>query len=263
MIEHIEYNDGYPFKIIDIYKEKNKNEIIPIHKHSALEIVLPFYTNGCEVLAIKKIIHSGELLIIPSYSSHGFRSLSNDMYKGYALLIDVNFLNSIVHRASSYDFQIKNKHDQEILTHYFMNLIICFENESSFHKIKMYQCFYDFLSYLFNHCAIYKERKPQTLIEEVLDYCEEHLMQDLTIDSISSHFFISKTSLYHLFKNETGMTLTKYIVLLRLEKAKDLLLHSKFSINDIIEMCGFQSHRTFYRQFTNHYHISPKKIRRL
>ena len=57
----------------------------------------------------------------------------------------------------------------------------------------------------------------------ILDYVGEHLCENLSIDLIARHFYISKYYMMRLFKQETGYTLGQYISQKRLLLAKELL----------------------------------------
>ena len=50
---------------------------------------------------------------------------------------------------------------------------------------------------------------PQIL--QILDYINAHLTQDLSIDKIADAAFLNRSYLMHLFRDETGYTIVKYI----------------------------------------------------
>ena len=50
---------------------------------------------------------------------------------------------------------------------------------------------------------------PQVL--QILDYINAHLTEDLSIDRIADAAFLNRSYLMHLFRDETGYTIGKYI----------------------------------------------------
>lgn len=62
-----------------------------------------------------------------------------------------------------------------------------------------------------------------------------------------------------LFKNEKGESVSEYINKVRIDKAKELLSNPNYRIEDISEMVGFGSVRTFNRTFRALTGISPSK----
>ena len=48
----------------------------------------------------------------------------------------------------------------------------------------------------------------------------------------------------------------------KLQLAKDLLINTKLSIDEIAYKSGFTARSTFFRSFTEKYHITPKEFRK-
>ena len=66
-----------------------------------------------------------------------------------------------------------------------------------------------------------------------------------------------------LFHRETGMTLTRYINSLRLNRAVDLLKNTDYSVSEIAWICGYKNPAYFSRIFSREYGKSPGKFRRV
>lgn len=93
-------------------------------------------------------------------------------------------------------------------------------------------------------------------IWSVIRYINDNLNTDLSIDTLSSKFFISRYHLMHKFKIETGYTLHSYILEKRLSKSKDMLLEGK-SIQEICTALNFNDYSNFMRQFKKRFGKSP------
>lgn len=98
--------------------------------------------------------------------------------------------------------------------------------------------------------------KFDTRIESILDYINNNLDSDLSIDSISNMFFLNKYYLMHLFKKETGFTLYSYIQKKRVIKATDYL-KSGLQAGEVCSLCGFGDYSSFVRTFKKEYKLSP------
>lgn len=94
-------------------------------------------------------------------------------------------------------------------------------------------------------------------INEIIIYISKNLERNLTLDLISSTFFISKYHLIRLFKKYTGFTLHKYIMQKRLIKAKHYLRKGK-NVTETALLCGFSDYSNFVRAFSKHFDQSPK-----
>ena len=60
-------------------------------------------------------------------------------------------------------------------------------------------------------------------MEEILRYILSHLEEDLTVETLSRQFFISRYYLMHRFKAVTGYTVHQYITQKRLLRAGELI----------------------------------------
>ncbi len=99
---------------------------------------------------------------------------------------------------------------------------------------------------------------PAGLISRIIQYINANLEGDISLDTLSSMFYISKYYLSHQFKSTTGLTLHKYIQQKRLIAAKELLKESR-PISEVCSKCGFGDYSHFIRTFKNEYGVSPKK----
>lgn len=101
----------------------------------------------------------------------------------------------------------------------------------------------------------------QAIIFDVQNYIESHLQETLTLEAIAGRFFINKFYLSHIFSSVTGYTFKRYVIMARLAKAKDLLLHSDDEVQIIASHCGFSSASHFIRVFRRDEGISPLQYR--
>ena len=102
-----------------------------------------------------------------------------------------------------------------------------------------------------------KYRTP-TFIADILSYISEHYSEDLSLDRLSNHFFVSKYYLSHEFKKAVGTSVHRYITLKRLSFAHELLSRG-VSPSEAGIMCGFGDYTTFFRAFKSEYEISPSE----
>lgn len=73
--------------------------------------------------------------------------------------------------------------------------------------------------------------------------------QEIGIDSLAKELHYSKNYFGQLFKTETGMSVNEYINQVRIQKAKELLVHRQLRINEIAELVGFHDQQYFAKVF--------------
>lgn len=101
----------------------------------------------------------------------------------------------------------------------------------------------------------------RTLVSEIVDYLNAHLSERLSLDQLTSHFFISKYHLCRTFKQSTGLTVLEYMTEKRIFLAK-ALLQQGVSPTAVASRCGFTDYSAFYRAFKNLTGYSPSQIGR-
>ena len=95
----------------------------------------------------------------------------------------------------------------------------------------------------------------------ILSYINEHLTENLSIDSLSEKFYTSKYYLMHSFKKETGYTIRNYLTLKRLRYARELIQGGTPATQACFE-CGFHNYSTFSRAYKKNFGEAPTGIRR-
>lgn len=85
---------------------------------------------------------------------------------------------------------------------------------------------------------------------------------DLSVEWIADHLKISANRLNTVFKKETGETVWKLIIKVRMEKAKELLNGNRYKVTDICSMTGYKSISYFSKVFKETYGLTPLEYRR-
>jgi AraC-like DNA-binding protein len=99
-----------------------------------------------------------------------------------------------------------------------------------------------------------------TKISAVLDYLEEHLTEDISIDDLSSKFYLSRYYLMHSFKEQTGYTIGGYLSTKRLLLSRRLISEGT-PITEVCYSCGFKNYSTFSRAYKKSFGESPRDFR--
>ena len=100
--------------------------------------------------------------------------------------------------------------------------------------------------------------KHNSKISDVVHYINENLCEDLSLDTLSQNFYISKYHLSRQFKQYVGFTIHQYISKKRLIIAK-IHLHDGASIDSAYIDSGFNNYPNFLKAFKDEFGFSPKK----
>lgn len=99
-------------------------------------------------------------------------------------------------------------------------------------------------------------------IEEAKKYIEKNLGGNLNLSDIASHVHFSPTYFSKIFKENEGVTLSKYINGQRIEAAKNYIMNSDMTIREICCLCGFSNISNFNRVFRQHTGKMPSQLRK-
>lgn len=99
------------------------------------------------------------------------------------------------------------------------------------------------------------------LAKDVANYVQQHLFEPMDIASLSHALFISRTHLAALFKKETGITLSEYVLNAKIIEAKKILCHTDKSISAIAIHLGFSSQSHFTNTFKKITGITPNEYK--
>lgn len=106
------------------------------------------------------------------------------------------------------------------------------------------------------------EQGARSDIDQVKQYIQYHVDEDLSIDKLAAMVYLSQGYLSYVFKKETGMNLSRYIRQCRMEKAKELLKETNMKIVQICEKVGFSNVSYFCQSFREYCGVSPDKYRK-
>ena len=99
-------------------------------------------------------------------------------------------------------------------------------------------------------------------IQSIHDFLMDHLSERYTIEDLSERFHINQTTLKNTFKTVYGQPLAAYMKARRISHAKDLLLHSSLSIEEISLEAGYQNQSKFTQAFKDLTGQLPREYRK-
>ncbi|MCL4115872.1 UNVERIFIED_CONTAM: hypothetical protein GTU68_035718 [Idotea baltica] len=110
---------------------------------------------------------------------------------------------------------------------------------------------------------------PELLVHDVEDqfldqiqhFVESHLNQDFSVKDLATHLHMSRVQLYRKVKALTGKSVSLFIRLIRLYKARKLLLTTKKNVTEVAYETGFSDPSYFSRVFKEEFSVNPSEVR--
>lgn len=90
----------------------------------------------------------------------------------------------------------------------------------------------------------------------VKGYIDEAYRENISLEKIAKHFFVSKEYLSGAFKNKYKVNMSQYILQLKMTDAKKLI-EEGVSYNQIAQRVGYQDLSYFYKVFKKYYGCPP------
>lgn len=257
------------------YYSDQKLEKVSLHHHDFYECFffisgnVSYYIEG-KTYALKP----GDIILVNTTELH--QLIVNDHnvpYERIVLWIDKNFMNSLstdktdltecFYAKKSDVIRLSLELQQNIRS--ILHKLISIENYGSENigSDILYKAYFIELFVQINMALQHNNIRPDAdvkksnMITDIIEFINNHIDEELTIDSLSEHVFLSKYHLLREFKKHSGTTIHKYIIQKKLILAKELILKG-MAITDVFKQCGFGDYSNFFRAFKKEYGVTPK-----
>lgn len=251
---------------------------VSLHSHDYYEFY--FFLEGDISIQLDKEIFPilpGDLLLVPPGIPHRPFIHNQDIpYRRFVFWISQEYCNVLMHQSQDYVYlmqyvQTTKKyvfHNDRVsfnaIQSKILRLIEEMQSDRFGRSAQISLCVNDLILCL--NRTIYTRNVPRKkneeldLYQQITEYIEEHLDENLSLDSLAEEFYVSKYHIAHVFKDRLGMSIHQYITKKRLALCKEAIL-GKASITEIYQTYGFGDYSSFYRAFKKEYGISPKDYR--
>ena len=233
------YNQHEYDTVIPLVKLK-----LPFHDLTILlDGEMVYYVNGKRI-----VLHDGDVIFIPKGTVRTREEVRNSRYVSYNFFdenIDVLPLlsqgllsNAALHIALAFDETRKSTFDlSDTRLHFLLRALI----EELHYQLKL--------------------QNENALVKQIKQYLHEHMREKITLADVSQHVFFSVPQIEKIFKEETGLSVIRYLIELRLSIAKNLLMDASLPLKSVAEKCGFPDYNFFSRTFKKIIGVSPLTYR--
>ena len=250
-----------PWRKIDAHKLA-----ISVHWHDRLEILI--IQSGTLLLNVgDRIIpiHSGQVGIINPRQPHGGFA-ADEPVSMQALMFDISYLfngtpvsRSLLSSLYSGATYFENFCDDPQVISLINRIAADYPTDDPCDALCKQSDLYTLIGILCRSHAHQSRSKTicDDRFQDVLDYVNAYYTEDLRCAQLCSKYGYDESYFCRRFKAVTGLPLTRYIRILRLEQALSMLQDSSKTIREVAITCGFTDASYFTRCFRDHFGSSP------
>ena len=163
---------------------------------------------------------------------------------------DIDYLNNFLFVSHAKDFQAPL---ENILKEFSAKLVCYQENCSGILKSLLTRL---------HRQSLEGSETAANAVSRILSYIRENYDKEITNEMLSEMSGYHEYHLNRLFTKHVGLTVHNYILSVRIDEAKKMLLNTDHSLTDIAEKVGFHSNTHFSSYFKQFIGISPLRFRK-
>lgn len=223
------------------------------HYHSGVELVYLLNGNASAVIGGKNITaHAGQMLVSGSYTVHSYQ---DDPINAIVAIIPPVETPFIQKQLMSGMFQSPVINDQDGTVKTLMEMLLANKDDAVMRKGLSYAL----LGYVMKHADFIQTGSgiKSGVMSDVLRYLSENYTQPMNVESIATHFGYSRSRFSHIFKANIGVSIPRFINILRCRDAVKALTETDLPVVDIAINAGFNNTHTFYVAFKELYGMTP------
>jgi YesN/AraC family two-component response regulator len=98
--------------------------------------------------------------------------------------------------------------------------------------------------------------------EQIKKMIQNKFQEDISLDTISEELNYNPNYISSIFKKETGITFSDYLIEFRLNKAKEWLVETDLTVKKIAENLQYGNSQNFIRSFKKRESVTPGQYRK-
>ena len=102
-----------------------------------------------------------------------------------------------------------------------------------------------------NVSPVYKTKK----------YIDNHIAEEISMNEIAKKVHPNPDYLTRIFKQEVGVSIARYIIIRKMDRAKQLLLETDKTISEVAWEVGYFNYSSFYKTFIKLVGMSPQAFK--
>jgi AraC-like DNA-binding protein len=278
----VDFEKDFPLitKVVQFYINYN----LTPNYHDYLEITYILKGTGSYIAGEKKyFINEGDIIVVNNIDLHTWLADHNTsmylvsifflpdlLYKPGGNDYELDFLSIFFNRGKNFTPRISNSEITKKVSKLISTIHFNLNKKDKYFKIKSKALLEELIIFLLDYFKenisysreIYDQHYKEIVkIRDVFALLNNNFNRNITLGEAAKVVSLSPQHFCKVFKKVTGITFKEYLIKLRIDKSKELMLEDSLSVTDIAYRVGFESLSYFYKAFRKFTKINPTEFR--
>lgn len=275
---------GLPISLYKVIYNEGNCSILPAHWHGEFEII--YISRGFGTFKIDNVTYNvgqGEVLIINSQELHSAFCNHEDGCDYYAFVFNMKYLSGDKEDICQKKYidpllagerkivnYISGNKKWEIECIEIVNKIIeASSKKAAYYELYIKGCLFQMMNIIYINNWIKEVQKNFVKGSEniestkkVIEYISKNYSNEISIDDLAQIANLSKYHFIRTFSSIIGVSPIKYINMVRINEAADLLQSGYSNIMEVANKCGFDNESYFIKTFKTYKRETPNQYRK-
>lgn len=277
-------DSGLPLGLYKVTYNEGNCIILPAHWHNEFEII--YISRGLGTFKIDNIaytVRQGNLLIINSQEIHYAFCDDKEGCSYYAFVFNMNYLSTAKEdicekkyiapllngKVKIVNFISGTKEREIECIELVKKIINAYSEKNDYYELYIKGCLYQIINIIYvNNLIKEVQKKFSKSLEniestkKIIEYINKNYANEIPISDLAKIANLSKYHFIRTFGAITGVSPIKYINMVRIDEAANLLKSADSNITEIANKCGYDNISYFIKTFKNYKGETPYSYRK-
>lgn len=257
------------------YTKKDTGSYVPNHWHDAIEII--YMIQGSVDITVESSayhLQEGQCFLINSSVIHSTKCTSPNT--GIVFQIPIDFIQLYIPNVQQLRFVLDDPGNNpvrqtklDIFKETLIQMQVANDIRPEGYILRFNSLLFEILFQLYHNFSVKifqadltHKAKDLNRLNLVLDYINQNYNHPISIDEIAQIAYLDSRYFCRFFKKHMGLTFLEYLNEVRLSHIYQDLISTQYTLQRILERHGFTNYKLFRRVFSEHFHMTPSKVRK-